>query len=44
MISAAQDSNIVVIQLQSLINLKILSVVTVGQLAIFTDFIAVFKE
>ena len=44
MISAGQDSNIVVIQLKSLINLEIKSVVSVGGLEFFADFIAVFHK
>jgi len=44
MFSVGQDSNIVVIQLQSLINLEIKSVGTVGELAFFADFIAVFNK
>jgi hypothetical protein len=44
MINAGQDSNIVVIKIQSLINLGIKSVGTVGHLAFFADFIAVFNK
>jgi len=44
MISAGQDSNIVVIQLKSLINLENKSVGNVGGLEFFTDFIAVFHK
>jgi hypothetical protein len=44
MINAVEDSNIVVIQLQSLINLENKSVVTVGRLEFFADFIGVFNK
>ena len=44
MINAGQDSNLFVIKLQSLINLDIKSVCTVGGLAFFADFIAAFHR
>jgi hypothetical protein len=44
MINAGQDSNIGVIKIQSLISLGIISIGTVGHLAFFADFIAVFKS
>jgi hypothetical protein len=44
MINTGQYINIFVIQLQSLINLENKSVGSVGELAFFADFIAVFRK